>query len=101
MADVVSLRACNPASAEKPVLQDLPALLRQIASDLENGEFGLKEAKERHGENYVCRGALVLRISNQNPCVFGLGDTDSTQTFMDFHAGAQEIMNMRFPERTT
>jgi hypothetical protein len=99
MADVVPLRAHNSASAGKPLLQDMPALLRSIADSLEAGDYGIKEAKEKHGENYVCRGALVLRISNQDPHVFGLGETDPTQSFMDFHAGAQEIMNMPHPMR--
>lgn len=41
----------------------------------------------------------MLRISNKEPQVFGLGNTDSTQAFMDFHAGAQEIMSMKHPTR--
>jgi hypothetical protein len=100
MADIVPLRSCTPIDAKKPILQDVPALLRKIADELEAGDYGMREAKEKWGDNYVCRGALVLRISNQDPHVFGLGDADSTQAFMDLHAGAQEIMNMKRPERS-
>jgi hypothetical protein len=97
MAKVVALRLVNPPENAGPVLQDVPALLRSIADQLEAGDYGLKEAKEEFGESHVCRGALVLRISGQTPHTFGLGNTDSTQAFMDLHAGAQEIMNMLHP----
>lgn len=89
------------ATADKPEpdLRSVPTLLRNIAKEIEEGGYGIKEAQAQFGEDVICRGALVLRVSCQGPQVFGLGDTDSIQTFMDFHAGAVEILGMRSPER--
>lgn len=94
MAQILSIVA-NPDAGE-PDLRSVPNLLRNIAAEIEEGGYGIKEYP---GSDCICRGALVLRISGQNPVVFGLGDTDPSQTFMDFHAGAQELMAMSHPGR--
>ena len=66
-------------------------MLRTIADQLEGTEWGEPE---------LARGALVLRLSHQEPLIFGLGpDAHSSQVYMDFHAGAQQLMAMSSPER--
>lgn len=45
MTNVLILRPENQPDAEKPVLQNVPALLRKIADELESGDYGLAEAK--------------------------------------------------------
>lgn len=99
MGELKLLRSSHPAEAAEPPLRSVVQLLRNIADGLEEGLYGLKEAQERFGQDYVCRGALVLRITGQEPQVFGLGDTQVAQTFMDLHAGVDELMSMDGPER--
>lgn len=77
----------NP-EAERPELRDVVACLRVIADDIEAGRYG-----------EVLRAAVVLRSAGLDPLVFGPGDTLPAQTFMDLHAGAEQIMGMSRPER--
>ncbi len=93
-----NLRLLPSAGAEVPDLRSVPALLRKIADQIDAGHYGIKEAQTQWDE-VVCRGALVLRVSGQPPQVFALGDTQAAQAYMDFHAGADELMAMRSPER--
>ena len=87
-ADVVPLRTGQPIDADSPVLLDVAQCLRNIVEGIEQGEYGT-----------VVRAALVLRSAGREPDVFGPGDTTVAQTYMDLHAGAQQIMNMPSPER--
>lgn len=76
-------------AVEKPTLLDVAACLRQVAADLESGKHG------------VClRAALVLRCAGEPPIVFGQGETSITQTYMDLHAGAAELLSMQNPGRS-
>lgn len=95
---MAELRLLPSHDKAEPDLRSVPALLRNIADDIESGAYGIKEAQATWKE-VVCRGALVLRISGQDPQIFGLGDTQVAQSFMDFHAGAQQLMSMQSPER--
>lgn len=85
MTNLTLLRPNVPADAAEPPLRSVSALLRNIADKLDAGAYGSPE---------VARGALVLRLSGQPPMVFGLGDTQVPQTFMDLHAGAAELQAM-------
>lgn len=84
----------NP-EAEKPDLRSVSALLRTIADNIDAGDYGIKE----FGEGCLVRGGLVLRVSSQEPHIFGLGDTQASQVYMDFHAGAEQLMHMQSPGR--
>lgn len=100
MGELRVLRSDAPAEAAEPPLRSVVQLLRNIADNLEDGLYGMKEAQEKFGEHATLRGALVLRISGCQPQIFGLGDTLPSQTFMDFHAGAAELMSLQHPERS-
>lgn len=87
--NVATLRLYNSADRRVPALRDVVAGLRAVADGIEKGV---------HGD--VVRAALVLRSANLEPLIFGHGDTTMPQTYMDFHAGAQQLMSMRHPERS-
>lgn len=95
---MAELKLLPSAGQAEPALRSVPQLLRNIAQGIEDGLYGVKEAKEKWPE-VVCRGALVLRVSGMGPQIFGLGDVTAEQSYMDFHAGAQELMGMQHPER--
>ena len=102
MNEVVRLRAVDPEQ-KLPDLRSVPALLRRIADQLEAGAHGIKDWQDAHpkeADSVIVRGALVLRISGQQPHIFGLGDTTGERTYMDLHAGAQELMSYRHMERS-
>jgi hypothetical protein len=99
MADIRLLRAETPAEATVPQLLNVPKLLRDLADAIDAGDHGIREAKEAFGDDIVLRIALVMRVTGQEPRVFGFGDTPPSVTYMDLHAGAQELMVMRHPER--
>ena len=63
-------------------------MLRALADKIDAGEHG-----------NVLRGVVVLRSSGLEPIVFGHGRTDPVQSFMDLHAGAQQLMFMKSPSR--
>lgn len=91
MGQVVMLTDAGIESheAEKAPLRDVPAVLRAIADQVEAGAYG-----------EVVRGALVLRAADQEPLVFGMGDMPLiAQAYMDFHAGADQVMAMNSPGR--
>lgn len=94
-----NLHLLPSAGAAEPDLRSVPQLLRNIAAAIERGEYGIKEAQAAFGDDVLCRGALVLRISGREPQVFGLGDTQVAQTHMDFCAGAAQLMSMHSPGR--
>jgi hypothetical protein len=71
---------------------DVPAALRQLAADIE------AEAAA-YGPGYVVRVTAVVRSSQQEPRVYGYGDTLPVQAFMDLHAGAQQLLHMKSPRR--
>jgi hypothetical protein len=96
---VVPLHSDVSPEAKGPRLRDVVAMLRTLADDIERGEHGVKEAKAKHGEAAVVRVALVLRVSNVAPAVFGFGDLTPAQMYMDLHSGADQLMNMQAPER--
>lgn len=76
-----------------PGLLDVPEALRRLADSLE------KDITD-YGEGCVCRAAVVVRFSNSEPMVFGYGSLEGiSQTYMDLHAGADELMSMKSPER--
>lgn len=87
MTAVLSLVA--DIEAEVPGLRNVAACLRVIADDIEAG---------KHGE--CIRAAVVLRCAGMEPVVFGPGDTDGPQTYMDLHAGAQQLLAMSNPGRS-
>jgi hypothetical protein len=99
MADIHVLRDVTPAEAAVPQLLNVPKLLRDLADAIDAGDHGIREAKEAFGEDIVLRIALVMRVTGQEPLVFGFGDAPLSVTYMDLHAGAQELMAMRHPER--
>ena len=82
------LSIVHNAEAAVPQLRNVAACLRTIADDIEAGKYG-----------ECLRAAVVLRCSQMEPVIFGPGDTTPAQTFMDFHAGAQQLMAMQRPER--
>lgn len=80
---------------DHPGLQDVPGMLRQLAEDLENGRYGdLKDP------DFVIRFSGVLRVTAQEPIVFGWGQiAHPAITHMDLCAGAHQIMMMKSPGR--
>lgn len=79
---------------------DVPACLRTMAAAIENGDYGIKEARELHADKAIVRAVLVLRVSNQEPMVFGWGSMEHlAQSFMDLHAGAAQLLAMKSMER--
>lgn len=86
-AKVINLGS-NPDAAQ-PELLDVAACLRNIAADIENGTYGK-----------VLRAGVVLRAVNLEPIVFGPGETNVAQTYMDLHAGADQLMSMKHAERS-
>lgn len=86
MSEVLQLFAT--ADAAVPQLLSVPACLRALADRIESGEIG-----------QCLRAAVVLRCVDREPIVAGAGQTNITQTFMDLHAGALELMSMKRPER--
>jgi hypothetical protein len=99
MADIHLLRAETPAEATVPQLLNVPKLLRDLADRIDAGDHGIREAKAEFGEDIVLRIALVMRVTGREPLVFGFGDAPPSVVYMDLHAGAQELMAMRHPER--
>ena len=87
MADILKI-VPNP-EAEAPALRSVVQCLRNLADNIEAGN---------HGE--CIRAAVVLRCAGLAPIIFGMGDTTITQTYMDLHAGATQLMSMHSPERT-
>jgi len=63
-------------------------MLRALAAAIDLGDHG-----------HVIRGAVVLRAGGKEPLVFGHGRTDANQTFIDLHAGAQQLLYMRHATR--
>lgn len=91
MSNVVPLAAAGIEDIEKPKppLRDVAAVLRAIADQVEAGEYG-----------EVLRGALVLRAIDREPQIFGMGDMPIAEiAYMDFHAGADQLMSMKGPTR--
>lgn len=82
-------------------LNDVAAALRRLADDIERGAHGIAEARETFGDkDTIVRAVCVLRVSAQEPAVFAWGRMENmAQAYMDLHAGAQELMAMRRPER--
>ena len=87
MADILKIVA-NPAAAA-PDLRSVAQCLRNLADSISRGECG-----------DVVRAAVVLRSDGLEPVVCGQGDTNIAQTYMDLHAGAQQLMGMTAPERS-
>lgn len=91
----MSVVALPAAGREKPDLHDVPLMLRRLAEELEAGKYG-----DTSDPEFITRCVCVLRVSHREPIVLGFGSTaDSTQAFMDLHAGAQELMGMQHPNR--
>lgn len=90
MGELKLLRDSVSADDKEPPLRNVARLLRNIADNLEEGQYGSAE---------VCRGVVVLRVTGKEPQIFGLGDTLPAQIYMDLHAGAQQLMSMQHPER--
>ena len=86
MADILKIVA-NP-DAEAPELRNVAQCLRNLADTIDRGDCG-----------EVLRAAVVLRSAWREPIVCGQGDTTVSQTYMDLHAGAQQLMSMQSPER--
>ena len=86
MADILRIVA-NPEAAA-PDLRSVAQCLRNLADTIDRGECG-----------EVIRAAVVLRSAGREPIVCGQGDTDAVQTYMDLHAGAQQLMAMQSPDR--
>lgn len=82
------LKIVSDTSAESPDLRSVSRCLRNLADNIDDGEFG-----------ECVRAAVVLRCAGREPIVCGQGDTNAAQTFMDLHAGAQELLHMHSPER--
>lgn len=93
-ADVRPLRLAADPEATQPALRSVVQCLRNLAGNIEDGMYG-----ELDNPGLVMRAAVVLRVTGQEPVVFGMGDTQIAQTYMDLQAGAQELMNMKSPER--
>lgn len=88
MADIKQLFPAASQDAELPALRSVAQCLRNMADNIERGD---------HGD--VIRAAVVLRSAGREPIVAGQGDTTVAQTYMDLHAGADQLMSMRSPER--
>lgn len=86
MADTLKIVA-NP-EAEAPDLRSVAQCLRNLADNIDRGDCG-----------EVIRAAVVLRSAGLEPIICGQGDTSVPQTYMDLHAGAQQLMAMQSPER--
>lgn len=84
IAEVIPL----PAS---PTL-DIPYSLRKLADSLE-------AESAAYGEGFVMRVTVVVRVSNDEPIIYGYGDNPPTQAFMDLHAGASQLLMMKSPKR--
>jgi len=91
MSNVVALPGVAP-DAVQPALHDAPAVLRTIAAKLE------AEAAA-YGPGFIARVVVVVRASGREPTVHAAGNCPPAQAFMDLHAGAQQLMNMRSPSR--
>jgi hypothetical protein len=85
--EVVSLGGERSQEARLSAL-GVSEMLRALADTIDKGEHG-----------HVIRGAVVLRASGLEPLVFGHGRTDANQTFIDLHAGAQQLLYMRHATR--
>lgn len=80
---------------DKPILHDVPLLLRSLATRVEEGEFG-----DTSDPELILRVSVVVRSSNKPVIVLGMGkDNPLERTYMDLHAGAEELMSMSYPER--
>jgi hypothetical protein len=74
---------------EAPALLDTPTGLRNLADNIEAGLFG-----------DVVRIAYVIRSSQREPIVGALGCVEHiAQSYMDLHAGADQLMSFSDPER--
>ena len=91
-AQVLSL--VPDTEAERPALRSVVQCLRNLAQNIEDGRYGKVDDPD-----FVVRAAVVLRASNQEPVVLGMGDTQIPQVYMDLHAGAAQLMAMTHPER--
>lgn len=90
------LSLIREVQGDKPIIHDVPLLLRSLADRIESGGFG-----DTSDPELILRLSIVLRASNQPVTVFGMGKDNFTErTYMDLAAGMQELMNMRHPERT-
>lgn len=72
----------------QPELLNVAQCLRNIADDIEKGVYGK-----------VLRAGVVLRAVDLEPIIFGPGETNVAQTYMDLHAGARQLMSMKHAER--
>lgn len=87
MSNIVKL-----TEGSKPVLHDIPLLLRRLADKIEKGE--------EWPTDDVRRVAVVLRVNRERPIILGFGtEATPTQCFEDLHAGATELLHMNNPER--
>ena len=83
------------ADADAPVLHNIPLLLRMLAERIEAGDYG-----DFNDPETIARCACVLRVSHLEPIVLGFGaSADGPQTYMDVHAGAQELLSMHHMSR--
>lgn len=86
MAKILKIVASPEATS--PDLRSVAQCLRNLADNIDSGSFG-----------EVVRAAVVLRAAGMEPIICGQGDTTPAQTYMDLHAGAQQLMTMQSPER--
>lgn len=87
---VVPIHGAKPDD-DKPTLLDVAAGLRNLADAIDRGERGA-----------VVRLAWVVRSESREPEVGGLGAIEHiAQIYMDLHAGADQLMSIRSPERAT
>jgi hypothetical protein len=85
--------------AAPALLNDVVAGLRNIADILER-DIAAK-SNLIGSANVVCRTALVVRISGEEPRVYAHGsEVTPAQTFQDLHIGAQQLMMMLSAART-
>lgn len=83
MSSILSL-----ATAGAINFADVPGNLRRLADQLE------AEATA-YGPEFVCRVAIVIRTSGDEPRVHSYGTGNVIpQLFMDLHAGADQILHM-------
>lgn len=95
------IRLLKGGDSEAPIdtLRDVPAQLRKLADSIAED---LAAAEGKFPEGVVCRCSIVLRVSGREPLIYSFGTVEHmAQTYMDLHAGAQELMAMRHPERST
>lgn len=92
MASILKLAG---SGLEKPLLSDVPRLLRRLAERMEEGEFG-----DMKDPNLILRAVVVVRYCGAEPSVLGFGaDATPLQAFADLHAGAAQLLSMNSPGR--